>query len=121
LVQVMSGEQHAAAALGKAPNAQPKGAPRLHVESHGRFVQDQQAGIAANGKREQHALPLSSRKFAEELVLNVFQACRSQYLSQRQRLGIVAREQLDVLAYAKCLRNPRYLQLSATGKPGFAA
>ena len=118
LVQIVGGEQHAAAARHESANVFPHAAPRFHIQPHGGLVQEQQVGIAADGQREQQALFLSAGEFAEEALLHAAQSGGRDGLLELQRLGVIAGEQFDVLAHANRLRHARHLQHRAAAQFG---
>ena len=62
ILQIMRGQQDAAAARHEAANAGPQSAARFHVEPDSRFVEKQNIGVAADGQRKEHALFLAARR-----------------------------------------------------------
>ena len=99
-LQVMSGEQNGFAAVDHAANFVPQHAARFYVEADGGFVEKKQVGIAADGEREQHALPLAAGEIAELAVAEFLETGGGQDFRQRQRLLVIRGEQIDVLADA---------------------
>jgi len=120
LVELVGGEQDAAAAIHEAPDVLPERAARLDVEAGGRLVQEEQLRIAAQGQCEQNPLALATRQLAEQPVLEPAQSGRGYGFRQGQGRRVVTREQLDVLAHPQHFRRTRPLQHGPAAEPNLA-
>src|ERR1700722_13340419 len=98
----MSGQQNGLAAVDKSANLLPQRAPGFDVETNGGLVEKKQVRIAADGEGEQDALTLAAGKISELAVADFFEAGSREDFGQGQRISIIRREQIDVLAHTEC-------------------
>ena len=113
LLQVVGGEENGAAAGGARTDLRPERAPRLDVEPHGRLVEKEQVGIAAQSEGEEHPLALAARELAEQPVLQPLQAGGGEHLAPRQGVRVVAGDEVDVLLDLQRLGHLRDLEHGA--------
>jgi hypothetical protein len=103
LLQPVGGEQHRAARRHVAAYPLPEGAAGVHVQRGGGLVQDQQLGVAGQGKGQPHPLPLPARQPLHLPLGERLQVGQPQHLGHRERVGVQAADQADQLGHFRPL------------------
>jgi hypothetical protein len=103
-------QQDGPARGGQLADRAPEVTAGFDVHADRRLVEEEEIGVAADGQREQHPLPLAAGQLAEAPVLHVLQPGEREDLRERQWRRIVGGEQVDVLADRERLRHLRHLQ-----------
>ena len=88
------------------------------VEADGGLVEEDEVGVAADREGEEDALLLASAELAEEAVFDALKLGDADDLGDGQRVGIVAAEEVDVLADAEGFGDAGDLQHGADAGAG---
>ncbi len=94
----MGGEEDGFAAGGEGADLGPEGAAGLDVHADGGLVEEDDVGVAGEGEGEEGALLLAAGEIAELLVHDAVEAGDADELGDGHGRGIVAAEEVDVLA-----------------------
>ena len=97
----------------------PEGAAGFDVEADGGLVEEDEVGVAAEGEGEEDALLLAAAELAEEAVFDALKLGDADDVGDGERVGIVAAEEVEVLADAEGFDDAGDLQHGAdTGAGG---
>lgn len=88
----------------------PQSPAGLHVQTHRGFIEEKEVGVATDGQRKQHALPLSTGEVAKFTVLDLLQAGDGESLGHRQGIRVIGGEQINVLTHPQRFGNFSHLQ-----------
>ena len=101
LFEVVRGEQDGLAAGGSDADLRPHAAAGFDVEADGGLVEEDEVGVAGEGEGEEDALLLAAGELAEHTRLDAFEAGGANHVGVGHGVGIVAAEDVDVLADAE--------------------
>ena len=118
LFEIMRGQQHGFAGSRERANLIPERAAGFDVHADGGLVEEDQVRIAAKRQREEGPLLLAAGELAEHLVCDAVDLRDAHDFGRGQRIGIVAAEEVDVLADAQHLRHAGDLQHGADAGAG---
>src|SRR6185312_5341884 len=118
-VEIVGGEQDGFAAGGERAHLAPEGAAGFDVHADGGLVEEDEAGVAREGEGEEDALLLAAGELAVESVFHALEAGDADDFGSGQRVGVIAAEQVNVLADAKGVRDAGDLEHGSNGGAGF--
>ena len=98
LFEIVRGHEDGLAAGGERADLLPEAAAGLDVHAHSGLVEEDELGVAAEAKAEEQTLLLAAAELLEEAVLNAFELSDLDDLGDGKRVGVVAAEEVDVLA-----------------------
>ncbi len=96
----------------------PESAAGFDVHADGGLVEEDEVGVAADGEGEEDALLLAAAELAEEAVFDALELGDAQDVGDRERIGVVAAEEVEVLADAQGFRDAGNLQHGADAGAG---
>ena len=97
LVHIVGGQENRLAQLSEASNHLPGVAAGGRIEAAGRLVEEEQVGVAGQGKREVEAAHLSAGETADEALALLIEPDDAQDFVERTRMRVVAAKELDHL------------------------
>ena len=116
--EVVGGEEDGFAAGGEGADLGPHAAAGFDVEADGGLVQEEEVGVAGEGKGEEDSLLLAAGELAEHAGLDAFECRGSDDVGVGHGVGVVAAEDVYVLADAEHLGGPANLEHDAGAEAG---
>ena len=122
LFEVVGGEENGLSLGGQASDLLPEGAAGFDIHADSGLVEEDEVGVAADGEGEEDALLLAAAELAEEAVFDALELRDAEDVGDGEWVGIVAAEEVEVLADAEGFGDAGDLQhgADAGASGGFA-
>ena len=99
--EVVGGEEDGFAVGGQGADLGPEGAAGFYVEADGGLVEEDEVGVAGEGEGEEDTLFLAAGELTKEAVFEAFEVGEADEFARGEGAGVVAAEEVDVLADAE--------------------